>query len=156
MSYQPPRKSKSKAIADAVAEAVKLLAVAPVSSRLAPGFELQKISEREITVWPNTRECEWATRATVDAEYEVAVCVLERLGRDADEDILGDELLALVEGIGDQMIGTALTLGDGSTIAVKGFTHEPLYDRPLLESHRIFGSAIALRLFRVEDLPNRS
>ncbi len=155
MSYLPPRKSKSKAIADAVALAVQAIAVSPTTSRLAPAFDLQKILEREITVWPNSRECQWATRAAVDAEYEVAVCVLERMGPTADEDILGDELLALVEGIGDQMIGTVLTLGDGSQIACKGYGHETLYDRQLLESHRIFGSAIALRLFRVETLPDR-
>lgn len=151
LMISPPRKSKSKQLTDAVAKWIGEAFVVPVRSVLAPSFDLRKISAREIRVWPSNREVELLTRGgDAKAEYELAVAVVERLKPSDDEDVLCDELLALAESVGDNLMTVEFDVV-GGVATVVGFTHEPLYDRELLESHRIFGAGIAVQLSRVES-----
>lgn len=151
-----PRKSKSKRWADFVAREIHQRFAFEVQSRLAPNFDLKKLKDgrRTIVVWPNDRRAETLNRDTAKADYDIGIAVLERLKPDDQEDLLGDELLALVESIGDQFLGDELT-SEGVTMTIAGYEHLPLYDRQLLESHQIFGAALSLQLVGSEEIPSR-
>ncbi len=155
MSCDIPRRSKSKQVAAAVGAEIERRFTSPVIKKLSPTFDLKALAKREISVWPNARRCEAMTRTTQKADYDIAICVLERLKPTDTEDLLADELLWLVESIGDELLGEVVQTPHGA-LTVIGYEHEPLYDREMLESLRIFGAAITLQLTREETFNKRN
>lgn len=156
MSLTPPRKSRSKAIADAIAAAVSREFTLDAKSILAPRFALAKIERRQISVWPAERRVTIMTRGTQNAVYEIAIAILEPIPQRDTEDILGDELLELVERIGSTFLGQSIVLASNDhPLEVEAYEHLPLYERELLEQKRIFCAAITLTLTTEEDLPLR-
>ena len=151
----PPRKSKSKQLADALANWIRDRFAVAVESRVSPNIEFRKIKDREIKCWPATRAGELLTRgADQQVAYEVAVAVLERIQSDDQdgEDILSDELLGMAETIGDAALGLELETASG-TATCTGYSHEPLFDAELMQTHRCFAGGIALEFVRIESSP---
>lgn len=153
MTMNPPRQSKSKQLADGIAKEVERRFSKPTVSKLAPNFDVKTINDLEISVWPQDRRSEVMTRDTAKSDYDIAIGVVQRIQPNDDEDLLSDELLALVENIGDKFLGDILDIG--GNVEVVGFEHLPLYDRAYLETHRIFGAGITLQLTRQEQIPDR-
>jgi hypothetical protein len=147
MSFSPPRNSKSKQLADAVAKYCGDWFSLPFRSAMGWSFDHRKLKDREIVVWPNERDVALLNRAATNCEYSIAVAVVERIDPEDDEDLRADELLGLIEEIGDNLIGVNFETG-----VCIGYNHQPLYDRELLESQRIFGAGIALKITRHESL----
>jgi hypothetical protein len=148
MTFSPPRKSKSKQMADAVARYCTDQFGMPFRSAMAWSLDQKSLKDRDLVVWPNDRDVEFLNRAASSADYSIAIAVVERIKDSTrDEDITADELTALVESIGDNLIGVSFEGG-----VCVGYTHQPLYDRELLEEKGIFGGGIALRITRHENL----
>lgn len=147
MPFDPPRLSKSKALADAVGKYCESTFVLPFRSKLGWSFNQRELKEREFVVWPNDRDVSFSTRNSMSVDYTIALAVVERLGSMDPEDTTTDSLLAAVEAIGDNLLGVPLL----DAVCV-GYTHLPLYDRELLEQQRIFAGGIALRFVRREVL----
>lgn len=148
----PPRTSKSKQLADAVAQWLRDHLAMEVKSQMSPQVEKRTIPAREIICYPMTRESQLLNRALdQDVDYEIGVAILEPIqSSDKDaEDILVDGLLALVESIGDAILGTQFESSFGEA-TVMGYTHEPLFD---FEYHRqfLFAGGIALQIKRTES-----
>lgn len=151
----PPRNSKSKELADVAAQWIKDHFAMPVESKMSVNIDFRKIREREIKCWPITRSGDLLTRgADQQVTYEIGVAVLERIEADDvdGEDILADELLAIAESIGDAMLAEELSTSLGVATCV-GYTHEPLFDADLLQTHRCFAGGIALEFTRIEEKP---
>lgn len=151
----PPRSSKSKQLADAVAAWIRDHFALEVKSLMTPNFESRKFSSREIACWPVTRNSELLNRGCdQQIEYEIGVGVIEPIKSDSDdgEDLLSDELLALVESIGDGILGEEFTTSAG-TATVVGSSHTPLFDAEWLERKRLFAGGIAIQLTRIEEKP---
>ncbi len=149
--FEPPRKSKSKQLADVVAKYCRDAFALPFQSRMGWSLDHRNLRGQELIVWPNDRDVELLNRAATSCEYSIAIAVTERItaplpGGETD-DIEGDRLLALVESIGDQLTG--VTFDDS---VCTGYSHQPLYDRDYLESQRIFAGGIVLNLKRHETL----
>ena len=148
-----PRKSKSLDTAQRIAAIVEGIAGCPTRATLKPNVDIKRINDREISVWPESRAVGFKSRELNQVDMQIGICVLERMPPTEDEDILGDDLLHLVETIGEQFIGAQIETDDDdleSTLHCLGYTHEPLYDRDFLETARIFGAGIFLSLQRHE------
>ncbi len=149
MTINPPRTSKSKILAEAVAQSIEDLFAVETVRKLAPADEFEKIRDRQIRVWPHNRTGEILTRALQSNEYEIAIAVIDRVPSEDDEDLLVDELLALVESFADNLLKRTFGPEGNQATAIR-YQHAPLYDKELLETHRLFAAGVALTLTRHE------
>jgi hypothetical protein len=153
-----PTLSKSIGVATAISELISALpGVSSVQTQTAPAFELEKITAREISVWTNNRESELLTRSTQNVTYSVAVALMERPDPSDNQEQIQDELFALAESIGDQLLGEVVgvkRLVDQQEVTetgtIESYQHTPLYDRELLEKKRVFAAGITLKFIREE------
>jgi hypothetical protein len=145
--------SKSKAAAEGIENLIKsLTADFEVISSTAPSFDLERVTDRKCYVWCSDRESTIQSRAIQAVIYSVSVAIVERVGSD-DHKI--EDCLETLEFIGDSLIARQYTACYGNknlTCDVIEYEHAPLYDRELLETRRIFGGGIILRIQVAEPL----
>jgi len=154
---QFPKKSKSKRVAVAVAALIDDAIQDDVECTAAPDLNYEQVNQRQIVCWPENRRVTPETRKLVTAEYTIAVAVLERLKPSVAQDDLTDELLAIAESIGDDLLHANVTtmLYDNETECtgtITEFDHTPLYNREVLEELKIFAGGILLTVRRSEPV----
>lgn len=142
--YWSPTKAVVAEIADAVVAQINAGAypLAFTASRVPlPRFDLSKAGTAiKVCVLPGTVETSAASRVLSQYEIAVEVGVQRRIGMTTNADL--DEMLAIVEAIGDQLRMRDLA---GYPVATfSGFANEPVMDWEHLEQHGVFTSLMTV------------
>lgn len=145
--------SKSKLIAEEVGALLSSILMETAVVVSEPDYQMDRVPDRKIFVWCSERESEISNRVLQAVTYSISVALIDKISTTLEE--LVDESIEAMETIGNRMIARQFEIVDGMTshiCDVVNYEHAPLYDRELLETRRIFGGGIILRILVAEPI----
>lgn len=145
--------SKSKLIAEEVASLISSILIDTTVVVSEPDYQMDRIPDRRIFIWCSERESEISNRVLQAVTYSISIALLDKITTTLEE--LVDKSIISMEAIGNRMIARQFEIMDGMTpyiCDVVNYEHAPLYDRELLETRRIFGGGIILRILVAEPI----